>query len=460
MSAREQDAPPALPVRPARALLVAGYLVGTTGALALLLLAGGWGLLGLPVLAGLLYLALDPFRAALLLFAVLPPFPELLPLPVRVALWYVPLAATAIAWLIALTRGRAEVPRHYLAAYGAFVAAVLLSTAFGVDQRYYVPSDERLAVQLRIIQSLLASLVSVFLLPAVRDREQLRRLAWWIVLGGVAETAAMFLVEIYNPAAGPDILSRSHGLFASVHYAGLFELLYLTLAVALLASERRRWQRLLMAVSIPLFLLGLYASRSRTAWAILPVLLLLMAWQDRATLLPRIRFAHALVAGILVAVLVPFVVARVFVVGFYGPAWQGRVLLNRLGLGLFEQYPLTGIGFGLHTDVIPAQLTPHGFLGIYIHTYYVTLLAETGLFGFSAFMLIVGLTVFHFLKALRAFRAAGDEQLYHVTRAFFLTFCAVLGMFLTQGETGFRLFWAMVAMALVARRLARGPGPR
>lgn len=466
MMAVGQPTQPAPSVRRALTLVGLAYLLFTGGSVVLLLVVGGWAFLLLPGLAGLLYLALDLFRASVLIFTFLPPLSEFLPSGVAYTPWYAAFGTLVTSWLIALLRGRVHIPFHYLGFYAAFWGAVTLSIVFGVERGLHIPTGLQSSALQMLIEPLLASLISVLLIPAVTDRNKLRGLAWCIVLAGLGYTFPMFFIQLQEP--GEPGYERSAGFFKGVHNAGVFEVFYLLVAAALLASEHSKTRRLFLAGSALLFLAGAYASKSRTAWVALAVLLLVVLWQDRSELRRRIRFGHWYLATVFLLLALPVVLVRVFMIspvaltspgGFFGAPWQGRMILAVAGVDLFRQSPVTGIGFGMHTFLIPVQILPTGWSFPYIHNYYVILLAETGVVGLTAFMLIVGVTVFHFVRAIRGFRREGDAELYHLTRAFFFGFCTILGMFLTQGGgAGYRLFWAIVAMAFVARRLAPRTG--
>lgn len=447
------------------ALVVFAYLMFTGGSLALLLVAGGWALLLLPAGAGIVYLAMNLFRASLAALAFMPQLAS----PIAregLMIWYTTTTTLGLAWLIALLRGRVSVSWHYLALYGLFLVAMTLSLIFGVDPRMYLSSEWVFRHQQElVIEPLLTSITALFLMAAVTGRRQLRALAWTLVFSGVGYSATVILVRF--PPEGRVVaydFVRPTGVFATLHHAGLFGVFYLLVSAALWVSEGRAGRRAVLAGSAALFLAVIYVSRSYTAWVTLALVTMLGLVREFPRLRHRIHLTHiyaASVAGVLLALAVLGWWLRVAPLAAaqrnLPPFWEGRLALVKLGLELFWENPVTGVGLGNHTLLISAQQVPFGYAGSRIHTHAASLLAESGVLGTTAFALIVLVATVHFLRAMRTFRARGDVELYHLTHALFLGLWAVVITSFNQSDIGSRLFWALVAMAFVTRALARGP---
>jgi len=427
--------------------------------------AGGWSVGVFGALAAGVFVVLDPVRATSVAFLFMPQFFELLP-DFFHTLWYVGFGLLMVAWLkeLALARRHAVAPAHYLVLYTAFVGALLLSVRTGVDWRDYHAEWFAPEVMWLALTPLLASLTPLALVAAIPGRRQLRTVAYGVVAGGLLHTPIVFVFTARGPVVQD--LERYYGLFGGPHTAGIFEALYLLCALALLWTEPALARRRVLLGCAVMFLGALVVSGSRTTLLTLLLAGGLSALFHLPQVLRKMSAIHIYLAGSLFVI--GLVVANsVYTItpgggvgGVYGMTLNDRLALIRYGLELLRESPLTGVGIGRHVMVLQSWPLPGVHKINLIHTYYVTILVETGFLGFVPFMAIVGVATSHFLTSLARFRAKNDFEMYCLTGAFFLAFVIVLAILATQAATGERLFWALVGTALAARRISLLGEPR
>lgn len=434
-------------------------LLVTSALSSVLLATGPWSLIILPAIAACGYFAADLFRATLLTFALLAPLSER---PAFLGtLWYIVLATLGIAWLKQMAFGPKRIPIHYCLLYGGFLAAIGLSILFEVS----IPQGAEV-IGFRVAP-LAASLLSLFLAPAVSDRRQLRALLWGIVLTGVVYAFSIFFMPDLGSQrrlSGQQDYLRSRGFYSIVHVAGLHQVFSLTAAAILFVTEDSRRKRLFSAACVILLLAATAITGSRTAFVAIAMIGAVWLFMDISFILPRLKIAHLYVATLFLLVAVPYTIRKIAEGGYYavgltagqvGGGLAGRLFFIDQALDLFARNPLTGVGWGNSFFLIPPALVPIFFEGIpWITTYYFTILAETGLIGFALYLSIIGMTIYHLLISLRAFRRQGDWQMYQMSRLFLFSFLSALLMMILQGNLSERLFWACVGMALAVRRIA------
>jgi len=134
---------------------------------------------------------------------------------------------------------------------------------------------------------------------------------------------------------------------------------------------------------------------------------------------------------------------------------EGRLEGFRLGVQIWEKYPIVGVGPGVSPMFQVDNMQTHNFVG--------QVLAELGIIGMFAYILIAVVIVMNFLEArrynhlYRIIRPPGDEYLYSVSVATMITLfeLQLLGV---AGHNAYRYTWiwyptfqGIAVMLLVAK---------
>jgi tetratricopeptide (TPR) repeat protein len=213
------------------------------------------------------------------------------------------------------------------------------------------------------------------------------------------------LVRAVDPGLGrgatllPPTMPRVRGVGSHPNVLGAAFAVGLPLALGALAD--RRWERVLAAASLALVLMALFFTLSRTAW----VAALVGAAVTGLGLLPTRRWHRAALAlglsGALVALLI---VLFAFATGHARPGWlfrdslDPRADMRRVGLALFRENPLTGVGPGQYVSRYAEHGGAYPFAAVHSHNLVVQVAAEYGLLGLAAGALaltIGAVTLFH-----------------------------------------------------------------
>ncbi|NTW29293.1 MAG: hypothetical protein HGA39_08045 [Coriobacteriia bacterium] len=235
---------------------------------------------------------------------------------------------------------------------------------------------------------------------AVAMRPENRRLLTWTValtsLATVAQAAYQF--------ARPDALAKSFAFSAEVgarvtgsfgnpnSYSEYLVLAFaLTLSLALAEKDWRRWSAvaILLAQSCALVL-----TYTRGSWLALGlgvlVAALMIDW--------RLAGAFVLAGGGLLSI-VPGAMQRLTSIFASEGGASVRLPLWNLAVEMFRLHPWTGVGLGGYVTALMAQIKatpsmlPAGVTPMNAHNSFLTLAAETGIFGIAAFVWFVVCTV-------------------------------------------------------------------
>lgn len=209
---------------------------------------------------------------------------------------------------------------------------------------------------------------------------------------------------VVPPASGID---RASGTFADPNYYGLFIASAASLAFAWLLGAGRRSVRLFLTVAIAVMVAGIVVSQSRSALIALLAGVVVGAWVRQR------RYGVALlVVGLAAGLIVlPLLVewrienatagsTRALMSGLEGSD-TGRLGAVLAGPQLWLQSPIVGVGLGRFQELA----------GIASHNYFMTVLAEHGLFGIVLWCLLL-LSVVVALRRRRMFaRSVGGAVL-------------------------------------------------
>src|SRR5262245_8188418 len=446
-------------IRPARPrfLLEASLAAGLSAlSVAATLLTGPLAILAPPAAALVGWGLTQPFRALTLLAAVLPAVPFDTTGPVYAILetcWFVALSTLCVAVLVRGATNVASLLRAYpaLLLFLGVLASRVISLWFGPD----LPMDQakRDWVTKFFWYSTLDSSLLIFGAAALENAQQLKRWLWVAVGTGVPHAIAVYFTG-YWPEWKLDLDPRHAGYFAGSQDAAAYLLFYLSAAIALFALERRLSRRLFLLIAAAIFLGGQYYTKAKTVLVALAVSYVLVVFV-RQNVQTMIRYlVLSLLVLIAILPLIPQNVMTLFRVIVYsildpntkvfeeqriGPV-AGRIIVARFGLSLFLDHPITGVGWGKH-DILLQPMFSWNLPFNIIHTHYITVLAETGLVGFVAFAAVIVFTLVNLRSALRAFRAAGQEEAVSLCRASLVTYGAVLIIYISLYDVVGRVFW-------------------
>jgi len=145
-------------------------------------------------------------------------------------------------------------------------------------------------------------------------------------------------------------------------------------------------------------------------------------------------------------------------------ALQERMLLMRSAWEMFSDHPWLGVGAGNYTERYDEYAehigsTVSSYEGFdkprFSHSLYLEVMAETGLVGLAVFAGIMVSTLLAFRAAYRDFMDAGNTRAAGLVVSLALGFIAYLTTSLFLHGDYLRHFWLLVAIAIVAKQVAR-----
>lgn len=257
------------------------------------------------------------------------------------------------------------------------------------------------------------------------------------------------LGNIYFRAKGPyDSYSRTamYAIFTAPCCAGV---------MALARGSRRFAECALSGVALALLLWGTALTQTRGAWAacafaVLPLLARFSPW-GVLTL-----FCGAVIGGSFLESVRTRLVSQIHDLGDPETFFSGRFFIYKTGIQAIKENPITGIGYGPNIFLTPAAREAHSLLTYVqqpdLHQFYLQQLAETGVLGALAFLLIGGIWVRIIWRAhpWRTFHRANPDPGMILTAAFAMGVIGLLvygmiGNFYEERNAFF--FWIMAAMA-------------
>lgn len=424
-------------------LLLLGYFVSLTAALIWLrlgpdyILALTLGVIALVVLSLRPYLALHCF---LFLLFFENAFTDAGGITVMKAFGVVIL----LGWLCdMLLRRRLGVSRS-----GLLLALIAFVFWSGICVPRALEGDTALVQFLTFVQMLLAAIMFSSLIETPKHMR-------WILVGLVAWTVVATVIAILMFYAG---MTR-----VAVGFLGNRNLLalYINLAVpcALLAfPESPRPTQIGLALSMPVLLLGLALTLSRTGIVMLAVVMGI-AW---------IRLARRRGAPILVGSGVAILGLLFLLPGAFWQRTEGivpaierrtdtfglRVRIWQVGLKMIQDHPVMGVGTG---NFVPAsQRYARGeILGEHLasHNMYVHVAATMGLVGLALLGSVVWLALRYTRQAFRRAHEAGDRRLELSAMSVELMIVVMLGQGITGDIVQLKVFWVLFGLCMALRHL-------
>ena len=372
-----------------------------------------------------------------------------------------------VTWLMSLRYPAAR--RRYrslLAEQPVLVAAVVAFMGWAVTSLLW-SLDDALALD-ALLRWGLSFLLMAIVFTAARDRRSAV-----LICGAFAVSAA--LSTIVGAATGQQVEGRLTGTLADPNEFAAFLVPALLIAGALAATAANVVRRMAFVGVAMVCGVGILLTGSRGG--IIAALAALAAWLVFGG---RWRFK------VLAAAAVIGVVAIAYLNAYADPATRDRVMqvtaqdelasdggtgrtdIWRVGLRAFDDNPVRGAGVGNYTEATPRYLDQPGLVRRsdfffetpkVAHNMYLQVLVEVGIVGMALLGIALLLVIASTVRAARAFRRRGDDQMELLSRSLFAGLVGTLAAdFFLSGQYQ-RALWILAGLALALWSLARTPEP-
>lgn len=283
-------------------------------------------------------------------------------------------------------RGVASAPSYLLGpAALLFMLGAVLSVAWNGAN-----ADSYLTVVRYASYLLLAFVVSI-----VTQDAAFRRLILWVLALSCAVTAVLAFQQFLNPPPlipgeaylGEDIKTRVAGTFYNSNFYAEYLVLMAGVVIALVLTEKR-WGRLIAGAIGIGGVVALFLTYTRGSWLALAVGLVVFI------VLTDIRYLVLLAAGGIAAVVaVPGVLTRLSASTANEKTASFRLGLWKVAGETIRRHPVFGVGVGDflrgYREVVTTRADLYvGYLGFGAHNAYFALLAEIGVVGGLAFLVL------------------------------------------------------------------------
>jgi putative inorganic carbon (HCO3(-)) transporter len=294
---------------------------------------------------------------------------------------------------------RSPIPRPILGAIICFVLAITFSVALAPVVAHFDIGNASIRALYELASYLaLAAAATV----VVRTSTDLKH-AYVALLIGMCATSGYTIYQQATgdfgalfraayPANHEPWMGRPSGLLTySNSEAGYLDLLLpIAIGVALYTAQRLlRWVSIL---AIGVGSVALLLTQSRGGWMAMAVILALLASRFAPPLLRIPILVMAACAAVAIAVATPLIADRLL--NIEPTITTTRFALWQAAFNLFLNSPVTGIGYGGFELHAPNSLLPlFGERAIETHNIYLQLLAETGVIGTTAFLLLAAVGI-------------------------------------------------------------------
>ena len=241
-------------------------------------------------------------------------------------------------------------------------------------------------------------LVFAIVLDVARRRDAIRLVMVFLVVIGAQSLISVGQAS-WSAITGQATVARGGTLGYVGTLLGWFQLFAILIGFSLSHRAREPWTRLAWWAYTVLVGVGLISTLGRTAWITGIIALLAYQWLDHtASVAARIRrsFRYLLTVTAILAMvfavnrtLLGLAVLRAASIGSVGQtfSWLERLTLWRVGLEMFIQHPILGVGSGNFADLLGTRV---GAESAYTaHNAVIGVLSETGLVGFMAYLFYV-----------------------------------------------------------------------
>jgi O-antigen ligase len=308
----------------------------------------------------------------------------------------------------------------------------------------------------RVVQN---ALLFPIVFSAIRTRRQLMWLLGCFVIGAVVSAAYGIAVP-----TDPHATERLSGAVGNANEVAASLVAAAALAGALAAALRDQPAlRLVAAIGVPLCAYSLVLTVSRGGLvafgaSLLAAIAIGGRWRGRVIVL-------ALVAAI----------GCVTYFAFFAPAearqrvttiegGTGRTDVWKVGWRMVENDPWRGVGAGnfstssIHYLLRPGSIKRDDFIvdtPKVAHNMYLEVLAEIGILGLVLFLAILGFSLVCIIRAIRAFKLAGDQTLEILSRALFVALVGILASDFFGSREFDKQLWLLLSLGPALLTMAR-----
>jgi len=245
----------------------------------------------------------------------------------------------------------------------------------------------------------------------IKSRESLT----WILVLMVSSGALTGLYGLYQYFYAPhtakiglydltgDVAARIGSTFENPNFYAEYLVLMVPLGLALVLGSRGGFRKASMGVATLFLFIGLILTYTRGSWMATGIGIVLMSLLTEAWLfwVWTALFAVALVVA-------PGVASRLASIADITGGTAGfRMRLWQIASGIIREHPLIGIGIGNYYDAFTEYIFRHpelnvGWVIYGAHNSYLTIWAETGIFGIASFIAIILISIKYGLYLTRA----------------------------------------------------------
>jgi len=226
----------------------------------------------------------------------------------------------------------------------------------------------------------------------------------------------------------------------------------LLVAFAQYAISQKRWSKIILFVAILIMLLALISTLSRTTWAVFfLVSVLLFIWVKN---IRKLTFALGIVAIVMLFAVLTTDYREVLLQRAAGiispvqtPDYIPRLNVYIVGLRMFEDYPLNGVGVGSFHRLARS----YGSIELDApHNIFIYMLSEFGLIGLGLFLFLIIRFIVLMRDAISKVSGNGKIVLYSLlaTMAFYLLQGQIISTRLRETS-----MWALLGLAMAAIRI-------
>jgi putative inorganic carbon (hco3(-)) transporter len=248
------------------------------------------------------------------------------------------------------------------------------------------------------------ALVYFFLANSAATTDRLEGVMWVMLIGGLLPA----LGTIKNYLTGNVFEGRASwvGIFANPNEVAYSLVILLPLA-AFLAAESGWFKKLVLLGMVTVYLPAIFLTFSRGGLVGLGAVVALYAWRHR-NIWVYAMLTVAIAGGVILA-------SRYWSRGEdfsqlnNDVSFQQRIATSQVGLAMFADHPLLGVGLGCSVVAWPlyAPKTLYTRGALVTHNTFVQVLGETGVLGGVPFLLLIGMSLYHARKLAINPRVAG-----------------------------------------------------
>jgi O-antigen ligase len=288
------------------------------------------------------------------------------------------------------------------------------------------------------------------------------RHARWVIWGYIAGSAASAVVGFFGPTYAANTERLGGGLGDPNFLAAMLvpAMVFALFALSWTTQTLVRW---LLIGCVPLFAVSLFLTQSRgglVAAAVALVAALVFAGPARGRFVILLGVLISVGLVYYTALASPEAVARLSSPG----GGTGRTDLWSIAAGIAADHPVFGIGGGNFTLVAP-EYASHAInlTSVHVivdrpqvtHNTYLGLLAELGVIGLVAFVVLVASALLLAWRSTRLLTDTADVALEPMCRAVLVSLIAILAAFAFLSGATEKPLWLLVGLAVSLHGLAR-----